>query len=476
MMPSGGKIMRVRIAKLSIILIFSLIFTLFYAIGIGSPHVSADHGDQIDQLLSGLLEQNGFTGEMSSEVEKRLGRHIDSQLADLGRNLFFDTVGGLNNDNSCAGCHAPSAGFGDTQSIAIGIDNNGIVGPNRDGPRNQRRTPSIVNTALYPTLMWNSRFASLSRDPFDNSEGFVFPLPEGMSLSSQPHLLTAQAFIPPTERVEVAGFDFPGDSNDIRAEVIRRINEVPAYRKLFGKIYPSVRNGGPITFDMFGAAISEFEFTQVFADAPIDKFARGQRNAMTADQKKGALLFFGAANCVACHKVSGDSNEMFSDFEQHVIGVPQVVPEFGNVVFDGPGQDEDFGLEQVTGNPDDRYKFRTSPLRNAGLQPTFFHNGAFTTLEDAVRHHLNVFASAQSYSPADAGLDADLQGPTGPIAPVLLRLDPLLSQPVNLTEDEFRQLVEFIRYGLLDPRARPEHLMRAIPHNVPSGRPMLVFE
>jgi cytochrome c peroxidase len=49
---------------------------------------------------------------------------------------------------------------------------------------------------------------------------------------------------------------------------------------------------------------------------------------------------------------------MFSDFKMHVIGVPQIAPEFGvgkgNVVFDGPGQDEDFGLEQITGNAADQ--------------------------------------------------------------------------------------------------------------------------
>jgi cytochrome c peroxidase len=30
---------------------------------------------------------------------------------------------------------------------------------------------------------------------------------------------------------------------------------------------------------------------------------------------------------------------------------------------------------------------RTSPLRNVAVQPTFMHNGAFTGLEDAMRHH-----------------------------------------------------------------------------------------
>jgi len=37
--------------------------------------------------------------------------------------------------------------------------------------------------------------------------------------------------------------------------------------------------------------------------------------------------------------------------------------------------------------------FRTSPLRNAALQSAFFHNGCFTRLEDAIRHHLDVFSS-----------------------------------------------------------------------------------
>jgi len=436
---------------------------------------AADH-DPLDQELAARLRQLGFTGQIESTLELRIGHRIDNQLADLGRLLFFDTVGGLNDDNNCSGCHSPTNGFGDTQSIAIGVDNNGVVGPNRAGPRNQRRTPMAANTAFFPNLMWNSRFASLSNNPFDNSAGFLFPQPEGLTLSYLPHLLVAQAFIPPTERVEVAGFSFPGDSFDIRTEVLRRINDVAEYRKRFGKIFPAVRAGGPITFDMFGLAIAEFEFTLVFADAPVDRFARGQKNALTEEQKKGALLFFGAARCVECHKVSGESNEMFSDFSQHVIGVPQIAPISGNVTFDGAGQNEDFGLEQITGTSNDRYKFRTSPIRNVSLQPAFFHNGAFTKLEDAVRHHLDVFTSAETYSPASAGIDADLTAPMGPIAPVLARIDPILAMPINLTVDEFRQLVDFVRNGLLDQRAKPENLRKLIPRSVPSGFPVLRFE
>jgi cytochrome c peroxidase len=476
---------------------------------VASPAARAQR--DLDQELAAALKNAGFTGTIQGTLERRLGRTIDKKLANLGRLLWFDNVGGLHSDNTCGGCHSPTNGFGDSQSIAIGIQNNNIVGPRRSGPRNQRRTPTAANTAFYPKLMWNGRFSSASGDPFDNAKGFLFPLPEGSTRfppfdSVITHLLIAQAHIPPTELVEVAGFtgtagtigpafdqfddglgslvpapDSSGFRNEpIRQEILARLNSIPAYRRLFGELFPTVASGGPIDFTMFGRAIAEFEFTLVFADAPIDRFARGDRWAMTTAQKKGALIFFGEGRCVRCHSVSGHSNEMFSDFKMHVIGVPQIAPFFGvgtgNLIFDGPNQDEDFGLEQVTANASDRYKFRTSPLRNAALQPAFFHNGAFRHLNDAIRHHLDVFGSARSYNPRSAGIDEDLTYWLGPIEPVLLRIDPLLEQPIRLKPDDFHHLVAFVRDGLLDERASKQNLCSLIREVVPSGFPIPRFQ
>ena len=467
--------MRIRQHRLSIVIV-ALMCICVVVLSPGASATSTD--DVLNEQLSAMLSHHGFTGRVGLSLEQRLGRKIDNQLADLGRLAFHDTLLGLNNDNSCSGCHSAPLGFGDSQSIAIGVDNNDIVGPDRTGPRNQRRTPLILNNVFYPALMWNSRFNSVAGDPFDNNAGFQFPLPEGFSLSGLPHLLTAQAFIPPTEKPEMTGFhpSVPGTNDGIRAAVVERLNANAEYRKLFGKNFTEVKSGAPITYEMLARAIAEFEFTLVFADAPIDKFARGQKNAMSEDEKRGALIFFGSGNCVSCHAVAGQSNEMFSDFRQHVAGIPQIAPAVGNVTFDGPGANEDFGLEQVTGNPNDRYAFRTSPLRNLALQPTFFHNGCFTKLEDAVRYHSNAIGSAPSYNPTAAGVDADLQGPQGPIAPVLARIDPALATPVTLSTDEFRQLIAFLRTGLLDPRANAHDLRKLIPALVPSGRPVHVFQ
>jgi cytochrome c peroxidase len=165
---------------------------------------------------------------------------------------------------------------------------------------------------------------------------------------------------------------------------------------------------------------------------------------------------------------------MFSDFREHVVGVPQVAPAVANVAFDGPGGNEDFGLEQATGDPADRYAFRTAPLRNVALQPAFMHNGAFVRLEDAIRHHLNPAASARAWTPA--ALAPDLRGPPGPVEPVLARLDPLLRPPRPLTDAEVADLVAFVGTGLLDPAARPERLRRLIPERLPNGAVPFAFQ
>ena len=481
--------------------------------------------------LSHVLRRAGFSGRAQSTLEARLGRPIDPALTDLGRNIFFDNIMGLHRDNSCAGCHSPAFGLGDTQSMAIGTDNNGIVGPDRTGPRNQRRAPSTANTAFYPGMMLNTRFTSFTDDPFDLSLGASVPFFIGGDTVWNPAsacfygtcfdptkmttLLSVQGHFPSTELVEMAGFcadnpddidpqcyhpphlvssgvfadtvpgaipgpnGDPTDSTDmgyaIRQKVLDRFNSTPEYINRFTAIYPEAA-GGNVTFAMIGAALAEFQVANTFADSPLDRFARGDRDALKPAEVRGAMTFFTKGQCVSCHAVAGRASEMFSDFENHVAGVPPIAPKGfglkpggdpmnpedfpGNFLFSGPNADEDFGREEVTGDSADRYKFRTSPLRNLAVQPSFFHNGAFTRLEDALRYHLNTPGMARGYDPVAAGLDADLTVRRGPHEPILQRLDPgiaALSQ-IKLTDQEFEDLVAFLRAGLLDDRATPGNL------------------
>ena len=465
-----------------------------------------DYVSHLDRTLIRVLRDAGFTGNVAATLEARLGRRIDPELADLGRLLFFDKILGLHGDNSCSGCHSPAFGFGDSQPIAIGVDNNDIVGPNRRGPRNQRRSPLVSNTIFYPALMWTPRFVALSGDPFDPSRGFKFPPPENI-VTGEPTLLAAQGSLPSTELVEMAGFTGitanpgpfgprhfqfddghgqvlpPPDAGfhnfPIQAAVNARLNAIPEYLEKFGLIFNGrvpLRPGG-ITISMRRRAIAEFQTALTAANAPLDRFARGDRHAMTPGQKRGALLFFGEARCVACHAVAGQSNEMFSDFKPHRIGGPQLAPVFsrgtGNVIFDGPGEDEDFGFEQSESDPSVRYTFRTAPLRNLKVAPAFFHNGAFGSLEAAIAHHLDVKASLHNYDLDANNVPSDLF--PGPFEGILaVGIDPLLQTPIRLTKKEFQDLVEFVRDGLFDRRVL--QFCKHLPVSVPSGMPLQLFE
>jgi hypothetical protein len=59
---------------------------------------------------------------------------------------------------------------------------------------------------------------------------------------------------------------------------------------------------------------------------------------------------------------------------------------------------------------------------------------------------------------------------------VLALLDPLLATPVTLTDQEFSALLAFVENSLLDPRAEPHRLRRLVPRQLPSERPLLLFE
>ena len=474
------------------------------------PHSAPPEGNGppgLNVALTRVLRNASFTGNIEATLETRLGRSVDPALAEVGRLLFFDKILGLHNDNSCAGCHAPAFGFGDSQPMAIGVDNNDVVGVNRRGPRNQRRSPFVANTVFYPALMWTPRFVALSGDPFNPFLGFQFPDPEGI-IMGEPTLLAAQGSLPSTELVEMAGFagieanpgpfdkerfkifddgdgdvlPEPDDSGfhnfAIQAAVDGRLNDNPEYLARFSDIF----NGGDplpdgITISMRRRALAEFQTVLTTANAPVDRFARGEWGAMTASQKRGALLFFGDAGCVGCHAVAGSANEMFSDFKPHRIGGPQLAPAFGvdtgNVIFDGPSENEDFGFEQTNKDSALRYMFRTAPLRNLKAAPAFFHNGAFDTLEAAIAHHLDVEASLRSYDPSANGVPPDLA--VGPFDGVLAAgIDPLLQEPIELDEEEFRDLVDFVRNALFDGRVRLFCLL--IPESVPSGMPLQTFE
>jgi cytochrome c peroxidase len=102
------------------------------------------------------------------------------------------------------------------------------------------------------------------------------------------------------------------------------------------------------------------------------------------------------------------------------------------------------------------------------------HDGAFLRLGETIRYHLDPARGAIGYTTSE--LAADLRGPMGPLAPVLVRLDPALRTPVALSEEHIADLGSFVGEGLLDRAARSARLRHRVPEVVPSGSGGLTFE
>jgi cytochrome c peroxidase len=400
----------------------------------------------------------------------------DPALVDLGRSLFFDKILSGNRDVSCASCHSPSLQSGDAHSLAVGtgaVVTGDIRTPGNGRQFTPRNAPSLFNAALAPQyIFWDGRVsADFGVQRFRAPSGVT--LPPGLS-----SLLAAQAMIPVTNRVEMRGDagdrDVAGNPNELApiadtdneaiwSGAMRRVLAVSAYLQKFNAAFPGVP-ASQLGFQHAANAIAAFEaatFTKT--NSAFDRYLARDDNALSADAKRGALLFFGKARCSSCHNGAMLGAQQFAN-----AGVPQLGPGTGkSAPLDG-GREEGFnGGPPIQG----RFFFRVAPLRNVELTAPYMHNGAYASLEAVVRHYNNVDSALVAFDPAtlDPSLRASYHGDAATIAAIRGGLDGRLQQPIRLTTEEQRQLVVFLK-SLTDPSARDMNAV--IPASVPSGLPV----
>lgn len=97
---------------------------------------------------------------------------------------------------------------------------------------------------------------------------------------------------------------------------------------------------------------------------------------------------------MGCHGGASLSDESLDNL--HNVALAQLGPGTG----DGPGGNDDFGRERVTGRPGDRYRFRATPLRNVDLTGPFGHAGQFVRLRDFIDHYSASDVKLRSYDPS----------------------------------------------------------------------------
>jgi cytochrome c peroxidase len=128
---------------------------------------------------------------------------------------------------------------------------------------------------------------------------------------------------------------------------------------------------------------------------------------------------------------------------------------------------DDFGRMNVTGNPADRYLFRTTPLRNVELTAPYGHDGSIATLRGFVEHYSESDLKLQSFDPSQ--LEPDLRNTFLANSDAILAQRDTLLNGVVMTPELVDNLVAYLE-SLTDPAARD--LSDVVPRSVPSGLPV----
>ncbi|HUG91715.1 MAG TPA: cytochrome c peroxidase [Planctomycetaceae bacterium] len=279
----------------------------------------------------------------------------------LGKQLYFDPRLSRDGTISCASCHDPKKGYSNGEQFAKGVG----------GKLGDRNSPTVINAAYNRFQFWDGRAGSLEE----------------------------QALGPIQNPIEM---------NLTLEEVEERLNEIDGYRVQFQEVF-----GSEATADSVARAIAAYERTILSGDAPYDRFRAGDTSALSDAAQRGLKLFFGKAQCSACH-----SGPNFTDNAFHNLGLGMA------------GEQPDVGREKISKLAGDRGSFKTPTLREIARTAPYGHDGSIATLEEVIEHY-DRGGEKNSY------LDESVY-------------------PLKLTPDEKRDLVTFLKEGLSSD-SYPEH-------------------
>jgi len=295
---------------------------------------------------------------------------------ELGRMLFYDPRLSADNTISCATCHQQDKGFVDGLARSRGIN----------GRRTNIKSMSLVNVLWENRMFWNGRVATLEEQALHPIQD---PNEMGMDLQA----------------------------------LVGKLQSIEEYREHFKKAFGSET----VAPDRIGKALAQFQRTLISGNSKYDKYLR-EEVSLTAQEEEGMILFFThpepaislrGGNCGDCHLslTTAGSKDGFRGFHNN-----------------GLDTDENLrpGLQTVTGNPNDRGKFKTPNLRNIMVRAPYMHDGRFATIEQVLDHYNE---HVQMSSTLDVLI---LEGSNQPI---------ISGEPVklHLTNSEKAAIIAFLR-------------------------------
>lgn len=266
---------------------------------------------------------------------------ITPDKVELGKKLFFDRRLSGDGTMSCATCHNPETGYSDGLSISLSYPTT----------KNWRHSSSLINLAYNSLFFWDGRASTLE-------EQALFPM--------------------------MSAFEMNQNLDYIEEE----LKEVPEYIDSFQRVF-----GGEITRERIAMALAAFQKTIVSKDAPIDRYLKGDMNALTNNQKKGYDIFVGKGKCIQCH-----NGPNLTDNNFYNLGVPEDPDVTNNPRVSATRRftakvagykayrtlTEDPGRYLVTKDRKDWKAFKTPTLRELVRTGPYMHNGYFETVEEVI--------------------------------------------------------------------------------------------
>jgi cytochrome c peroxidase len=251
---------------------------------------------------------------------------------ELGKMLFFDPRFSSTGTVSCFSCHNVMEGGDDHRPTSIGVH----------GQAGGRNSPTVWNAAFHSVQFWDGRAASLE----DQAKG------------------------PPANPIEMG-------MTDLEA-ALQRLRDIPGYQPHFEKAFGS---GDTITIDNAAKAIAAYERTLITPNSPYDRYVKGDKKAMTAQQVRG-METFASMGCTSCHSGANFNGPTMPAGQ----GFFMKFPTFTNNDYVTKYKlMDDVGRMQVTKNEADKNMWRVPTLRNLVYTAPYMHTGSVKSLDEAVR-------------------------------------------------------------------------------------------
>lgn len=271
----------------------------------------------------------------------------------VGEKIFLDTSLSQPAGQGCVSCHQPQAAFADPRRVSPGA----VAG--REGRRN---APTLMYAALIPSMVLEEFYDEQGVQSF-LKEGGLFHDGRARGLSEQ----VRQPFLEANE------MNLP-DAAALAARLRQAAYAEEVKAAVGGAAWDDDEQVNAYAY----RALVEFLKEPMFRpfDARIDDYLAGDKEALSASERRGLEVFKIAGKCADCHLLGTLvwPQALLSDYGYDNVGAPS-------------RGEKDPGLGGHSGEPGELGQFRAPTLRNIALTAPYMHNGSIATLKEVVEFY-----------------------------------------------------------------------------------------